>query len=102
MKEIIGKLKSAASLFLTEEQATMINTYIASKKWTMLRLYLSDISEEYEIKNLVAASDENKLEEWLVVEMMNDIAIEIAIQMQKELDEENKPKERRKRIIRQE
>jgi hypothetical protein len=100
MKETIKKLKSLAMLFLSEEQKRIIDNYIVKERWTMLRFYLADLSEEYELKNLVASGDAEQLERWLVVDMMNDIAIELAIQMQKEVDEENKPKKRRKRIIR--
>ncbi len=100
MKEVIEELKSLAKIFLTEEQAIIINNYIVKEKWTMLRVYLADLSEEYEVQNLVMQADQTELDKWLVVDMMNDIAIDLAIKMQEILDEENKPKERRKRILR--
>lgn len=100
MKQIIERLQSMAKLFLVEEQAIIINNYIGKERWQALRLYLADLSEEYELNNLVVGTDQQVLSQWLVVDMMNDIAIDLAVQMQERLDEENKPKQRRKRVIR--
>lgn len=98
MKKIILELRSLASLFLKEEEAVKINKFVEEEAWNGLRLFLGDLSEEYEINNLIADADQEKLDEWLAIDMMNDIAIELAIQMN-EVEYEEKPS-RRKRVIR--
>lgn len=98
MTDIVKRLKTLAALFLKEEEASKINLLITEKSWNALRLYVGDLLGEYEVRLLVKNNQDSKLEEWLMIEEMDDIATDLAIQMQ-DVNEEKQPKRtRRKRI----
>lgn len=86
-----------ATCFLTETNVAELEELIAQKAWNKLRIYVSDLAESYEVRLMVNNNQADKLEEWLMIEEMNDIATDIAIQMHEVNDEQ--PKFRR-RIIR--
>jgi hypothetical protein len=99
MKETFKRLRTLATIFLTETQANTIERYVQLEAWQSLRIYISDIVEDMEIKLLIKNGDNEGLQEWLMIEEMNDIAIDIAIQMSEKRDETTQSR-RRKRIVR--
>lgn len=99
MKETLKKLRELARMSLTEGQCNEIEDLVKNEKWNQLRLFIGDLSEELEIRLIVQGS-QDKRDEWLAVDMMNDIAIDLAIQMNEADEEKSTRRTRRKRIVR--
>lgn len=95
MKELKKKLLSLAQLHLTDEEYKRIESYINMDAITSLRVFLGDLAEVYEIKNMI---EQKRTEEWLTIDEMNDIALEMAILKNDEKIDEGIVRSRRKRI----
>jgi hypothetical protein len=96
MKELKKKLLNLAMLHLTEDEFKRIETYVKMDYITSLRIYLSDLSELYEVKGLLGS---NKNNEWFAMDELNNLALEIAIQSEDGNVNDGIVKSRRRRRI---
>jgi hypothetical protein len=83
MNELKKRLLELAKLHLNEQQYNTINACLKKEKLHKLRWFLGDLIDNYEIRNMV---DGSRMEEWSTIDKMNDIAIELAIYKEDEVD----------------
>ena len=76
MEQIINGLKLKALFVLNEEEYKKFERYINNRAWNNLRLYVSDLVEEYELKAILEDEDYNNL---TALEEISDGVLDIII-----------------------
>lgn len=96
MKELKKALLDKAKMHLDEEDYVKLSHYVENEMWINLRVFLSDLADMCEIRGML---EDDRADEWLAMDDMNNIAIEIAIQKNDDVDDGSN-RTRRKRISR--
>lgn len=94
MAELKKILLDKAKFHLEDDAYKTIESFVNMEAWLNLRIFLGDLAEEAEIKSMII---EDRTDEWLAIDEMNDIAIEFAIEKNDDEDD-GIVKSRRKRI----
>lgn len=94
MMKLKKELLDKAKMHLNEEEYRHIEFFCNMDAITSLRVFLSDLAEKYEIKSMI---ENDRTDEWLAVDEMNNIAIELAVQ-KNDGEDDGIVKSRRKRI----
>jgi hypothetical protein len=94
MMKLKKELLSKAKMHLTDDAYKSIETFLKLDAIISLRVFLSDLAEECEIRHMI---EDSRTDEWLAIDEMNNIAIELAIQKNDGVDD-GIVKSRRKRI----
>lgn len=96
MEKLKNALLDKAKMHLNEEDYTKLSYYVKNQMWVNLRVFLSDLADMCEIRGML---EDDRADEWLAMDDMNNIAIEIAIEKNDDVDDGNS-RTRRKRISR--
>ena len=86
-KESIERLLELGKFCLNDEQYRKLEYYTKNKMWLNLRVFLGDIFEDFEVKEAVQGG---MAKEWVSLDEMVDIAINLAIQNEERLNEERR------------
>lgn len=94
MMKLKKRLLEKAKMHLTDSEYNHIEFFVGMDALTSLRVYLSDLGEKFEIRSMI---ESNRTDEWLAVDEMNNIAIEMAV-LKNDGEDDGIVKSRRKRI----
>lgn len=78
-------LKWKVRAILDDEEFAKFEYYLENNLWTNLRMFMSDILEDYDLRVML---EENTLEEYLVLEEVENVVMDAAIGIHDELNEE--------------
>ena len=87
MKKSVQLLLEKGKFCLTEEQYKKLEYYATKGMWLNLRVLLSDIVEDFEIKE---ALEGGMAKEWVTLNEMVDISIDLAIEDEERVNEERR------------
>lgn len=87
MKKSVQLLLEKGRLYLNEEQYRKLEYYATKEMWLNLRVLLSDIFDEFEIREAIEGG---LAKEWVALNEMVDISIDLAIQDEERINEERR------------
>lgn len=78
-------LKWKVRTILEDEEFVKFEYYLENNLWTSLRMFMSDTLEDYDLRVML---EENTLEEYLVLEEVENVIMDTAIGIYDEMNEE--------------